>query len=291
MAMLTQFIFTLYPHESTGPYFLQPYAYIFRGIFMNWLKAFNSTVGDDLHKKQPKDSNLFMLEYALQQELHYAFSSNQNPTTNSSRTHQRNRSHSRRSMVNKIIYKISSLDDSISQALLNFLLQQRDTTIQYAMQKAIIAQVEIRQKSLIDLIKTENRPKSLKIRFLTPTAFSIRGKKTMMRLPLPEYLFPNLAKLWDSIFEETDYQIPDSFFEWVNQHVSISSFQLKTHAWDMGKDIKFTGASGWIKYINDDSDNPLSVWLDVLTRFGEDMNTGNGRTAGFGQFKVINSSN
>ena len=288
MTQLTQFIFTLYPHESTGPFFLKPYAYIFRGIFMDWLKQYNATIGNLLHQKQPKDSPLFVLDYALQQILHYSQQLNRRAGNNRFRNSTKFKE-SRNSKVEKITYIISSLNDNISRTLLDFILKQQDSTVQYAMQKAIITQVEIKQKSLKDLVETAKELPNFSIRFLSPTAFSIRGRKSTMRFPLPEYLFPNLAKLWDSVFAGSELAVPPDFFEWVSQNVSVSSYKMKTHAWSMGKEIKFAGAMGWIKYINEDVENPMGKWLDILTRFGEDMNTGNGRTAGFGHFKRIES--
>lgn len=301
MTQLTQFIFTLYPHESTGPYFLKPFAYIFRGIFMDWLKEYDAKIGNSLHEKQPKDTPIFVLEYALQQYLHYSQSSNlngrnapQNRSNHYNPTYRSNFSRSRGSRdshVDKITYVVSSLNDNISHTLLDFILQQQETTIQYAMQKAVITQVEIKQKSLKDLVQSAAVLPALSVNFLSPTAFSIRGRKSTMRFPLPDYFFPNLAKLWDNIFSGTDMAVPPGFFDWVSQNVSVSSYKMKTHAWSMGKDVKFTGAMGWIKYINEDSDNPMGKWLDILSRFGEDMNTGNGRTAGFGHFKRLDRAN
>ncbi|MHA1887263.1 MAG: CRISPR system precrRNA processing endoribonuclease RAMP protein Cas6 [Promethearchaeota archaeon] len=284
MTQLTQFIFTLYPHESTGPFFLKPYAYIFRGIFMDWLKQYNATIGNLLHQKQPKDSPLFVLDYALQQKLHYPQQLNRRSGNNRFRS-STNSTGSRNSKVEKITYIISSLNDNISRTLLDFILQQKESTIQYAMQKAVITQVEIKQKSLKDLVQSATIIPSLSVKFLSPTAFSIRGRNSTMRFPLPEYFFPNLAKLWDSVFAGTEMAVPTEFFEWVSKNVSVSSYQMKTHAWSMGKNVKFAGAMGWIKYLNEDVENPMGKWLDILTRFGEDMNTGNGRTAGFGHFR------
>ena len=287
MAHITQFQFDLYPNDPTTPYFIKPNGYLFRGIFMNWLKSFDQTLGDKLHKKQPKATPLHVMEYSLQQQ--YINLGDRNSGKNNSNHGKRDPEYfrSRQNTPRGLRYTINSMDDEISQGLLSFMLNQKDQNIQYGPQKAIITQVQIRQISLDEIIDQTEHVKEIKLRFLTPTSFNIMGVKNQMRFPLPQYFFGNLSRLWNMVFKGTSHEIPREFYSWVEQNIFISSYELKTRAWKTGKNKAFIGFLGWISYVTDDLEHEYNLWLNRLVKFAEYSNTGKDRTAGFGHVKIL----
>ena len=300
MAHITQFQFDLYPNDPNTSYFIKPNGYLFRGIFMNWLKSFDQKLGDKLHEKQPKGTPLHVMEYSLQQQyLHLdgrrTRHTNENRGKNekkgengeNERGNSGSRTRSRYNAPQGLRYMINSMNDEISQGLLTFMLNQKDQFIQYGPQQAIITQVQIRQISLDEIISQKERVKEIKLRFLTPTSYNMMGVKSEMRFPLPQYLFGNLSRLWNMYFKDTPNEIPRDFYNWVGEHVFISSYELKTKAWHTDKGKPFSGFTGWISYIVNDSEHEFNLWLTRLAEFGEYSGTGKDRTAGFGRIKFL----
>ena len=78
-------------------------------------------------------------------------------------------------------------------------------------------------------------------------------------------------------------QIAPTFYEWVKANVGISSFELKTKGWEMGKEKKMVGGTGWATYLITGKNEKNGRWLDVLVKLAEYSGVGNSRTAGFGR--------
>lgn len=287
MAYITQFQFDLFPNDPATPYFIKPNGYLFRGIFMNWLKSFDQTLGDKLHKKQPKDTPLHVMKYALQQQY---INLGGQQSGNTRLNHGKGNVDHLQSKLNTpqgVRYTINSMDDEISQGLLTFMLNQKDQAIQYGPQKAIITQVQIRQINLDEIITQAEPIKEIKIRFLAPTSYNMMGIKSEMRFPLPKYLFGNLSRLWNMIFNGTSHEIPREFYSWVEEHISTSSYQLQTKAWPINKNKPFVGFTGWVNYFVDDIESEFNIWLIRLLKFAEYSGTGKNRTVGFGKIKML----
>ena len=149
--------------------------------------------------------------------------------------------------------------------------------------------------------------KSFNIKFLTPAYFNTLMGDYPVRFPIPSLFFGNLANLWNSITEDEGEINRDTFINWVNAHVYVSYYKMKTVRRDINKPRPVYGGIGdaafRVKKVNknyyshyleelgrgeEDSDFLKKdyvnncKWLDALCHFGEYTNVGANRTAGMG---------
>jgi len=135
--------------------------------------------------------------------------------------------------------------------------------------------------------RSSNSVFKFKIKFLTPTYFQKRNSNTTIRFPSPVSLFTNLTHLWNSL-TPNDYHIDfNDFYDWIDMNLFLTSYNLRTRTFDIGKDSRPVGFVGWATFINKDPENEFANWLDTLRRFGEYTNLGGNRTSGYGSMEYI----
>ena len=131
-----------------------------------------------------------------------------------------------------------------------------------------------------------NRPVSsratkVKLLFVSPTTFKSNGRS--LALPLPLQTFFSLANRWNTF---SGHLIEPGFGEWLEENVSISSYELKSESvWLEGSASgpKLIGFRGWCEYISFSPDEDYNYVLDLLTRFAFFAGVGYKTTWGFGQ--------
>ncbi|MHA1784921.1 MAG: CRISPR system precrRNA processing endoribonuclease RAMP protein Cas6 [Candidatus Helarchaeota archaeon] len=187
-----------------------------------------------------------------------------------------------RKIKEMIEFRITSLLEDVSQKLLNSLLNTSNLEMNIQGDPYLLVKIGFEKISYQEMIKNARIIKKFNIKFITPTYFTLKGRKLDLKIPLPENLFGNLGTLWNAHVFKSE-QIPlDELINYVKSSVSISSFRLETRFADIGKKFAKSGCVGWCNYLIENTDDPLNVWLDILLNFAEYSNIGGNRTAGMG---------
>ena len=125
-----------------------------------------------------------------------------------------------------------------------------------------------------------------------------------VRFPVPLLLFGNLANIWNENVSNICNIERESFLNWINAHVYVSGYKLRTVRAEIGKNQPIAGAIGNASYrvskvnknyyehymeeldreydadfVNSDYASNCR-WLEILSRLGEYTNVGANRTAG-----------
>lgn len=126
------------------------------------------------------------------------------------------------------------------------------------------------------LAKTPQASGDITLNFRSPTSF--KQHKGIQPFPLPELVFSNLQRRWNT-FAPSDLQIPE--IEW---QALVSAFDLKTHAFKLegGSEI---GAQGWVRYRFLDQEQ--AAIASVLSHFAFFAGVGRKTSMGMGQTQLI----
>ena len=135
------------------------------------------------------------------------------------------------------------------------------------------------------LNRRTSRTTKVKLLFTAATTFKSNGRS--LALPLPVQTFLSLANRWNAF---SNQPIEVAFGEWLEQNVSISSYELKSELiWLEGSPTgpKLVGFRGWCEYVSFSSDEEWNYLLDLLARFAFFSGIGYKTTWGFGQALAI----
>ena len=121
---------------------------------------------------------------------------------------------------------------------------------------------------------------------ISPTYLSKAGSKYDLLFPDPVQVFSSLMRLWDvySTGRKFGKEGLQEYKDWLERHVGVSEYQLKTTLAPMGRK-RAVGFRGWATYEMDAMDEWNRVTV-ALTRFAEYSNVGGNRTGGFGETKL-----
>lgn len=270
---MIKFTFELYPEDGKLGKRI-PFGYKFRGVIMKWLTEYNPELGESFH--QPGE----MRPYAI----------NTIP----------------RRKENKIEFILTSYNEQLSDTVIQDLLQSERVKLQVDGKQFFIAQITFERPNL-DLMKKQAKSITrLQIQFVTPVYFNTSLGDYPVRFPIPDVLFGNLIHLWNDINANGQQLDRDSFMDWVNAHVYISGYRLRSAKRDIGKRKPIVGGLGnatyrvteinrnYYKKLLEDMDRKYDVefvnenysqncqWLDALCKLGTYTNVGGNRTAGMG---------
>ena len=94
--------------------------------------------------------------------------------------------------------------------------------------------------------------KQMGLRFLSPTAFSLRGNRWLL-LPLPKNVFRAPARIWEAFAPPMMTRL-DGWLAWCEQHVLVSELRIETVTVNIRERVKFTGFVGevWYTALHDD---------------------------------------
>ncbi|NHI94903.1 MAG: CRISPR system precrRNA processing endoribonuclease RAMP protein Cas6 [Candidatus Lokiarchaeota archaeon] len=247
------FTFYLLPNGSTNDR-KRIKSHIFRGVFMAYLKEHDPVLIEKLHASNEIRS--YAISYKRNKEL--------------------------REMIE---FRIVSLLDEVSQALLQSLLKTSSQTLNIQGDPYNLVKIGFEKIDYKNLVMNGRKVQKFNIRYLSPAFFTQKGKKFDLKVPLPEQLIGNLGSIWNThVFQAEKIPI-DDLIQYVKQSVWMSSYQLETRFADIGKSAPKSGCVGWVNYLVEDASNSLNPWLDILLKFGEYSNVGGNRTAGLGVIK------
>jgi len=266
--------FELYPSDGQIYSFENPYGYIFRGIIMKWLNDIKPEIVHKLHEYE------VVRPYSINCII--------------------NRK------IPKIDFVITSFQDDLSEVLINDLLTNEKNKIYISEKEYIISQIRFERINVRNIMKIAKPVKGFSIKFVTPAYFNTSKGDYPVRVPMPAVMINNLVNLWNS-HADKKFNIDDkAFIAWVEAHMYISGYNLRSVKRTIGKEKPVVGGLGNATYsvskmntffyakavkengleqsgedVNQDYLNNCR-WLEVLCRFGEYMNIGANRTAGMG---------
>ncbi|MHA1729571.1 MAG: CRISPR system precrRNA processing endoribonuclease RAMP protein Cas6 [Promethearchaeota archaeon] len=269
--------FELYPENGHIRPYEVPFGYVFRGVLMKWLSDSKPELVHELHdheKIRPYSINFFI--------------------------HRK---------IPKIDFKLITYQSSISDALLKDLILNNKSKLFIGEKCYILSQIGFERIDLTQLMHSTHPIKSFSIHFVTPVYFNTRLGDYPVRFPLPSLLFGNLASIWNAINPKVAEINREEFINWVNAHVYISYYKMKTVQRNIGKPEKVSGGLGsasfnvqkanknYYKNLLKNQEQPSEAfsiqdhymdkcrWLDALCKLGQYTNVGANRTAGLGIIK------
>jgi CRISPR/Cas system endoribonuclease Cas6 (RAMP superfamily) len=275
---MIQFTFDLYPKDGKLGRRV-PFGYKFRGVIMKWLLESNPELGDAFHS--PGE----VRPYAINTIPH--------------------------KKEGKIEFILTSYNEELSDTVIHDLLQSEKVNLTVDRQNFFIARITFERPNLVQM-KEHARPlKKLQIQFVTPLYLNTSLGDYPVRFPLPNPFFGNLANLWNDINEEALQIDRDAFLEWIDAHVYISGYKMRSAKRDIGKRKPVVGGMGNatyrvtkinrnyykcllkeanrkydVQFVNEHFSNNCQ-WLDILCKLGTYTNVGGNRTAGMGVIRYF----
>jgi CRISPR/Cas system endoribonuclease Cas6 (RAMP superfamily) len=278
---MIQFTFDLYPEDGKLGNRI-PFGYKFRGVIMKWLTERNPELGEAFHKPGK------IRPYAI----------NTIP----------------RQKEDKIEFILTSYHEQLSDTVIHDLLQSERVKLKVDGQQFFIARITFERPNLDQMKKRAKPATKLQIQFVTPVYFNTSLGDYPVRFPMPNSLFGNLVHLWNDINADGQQLERDSFIEWVNAHVYISGYKMRSAKRNIGKRKPVVGGLGnatyrvtkinrtYYKKVLEEMDRNYDVefvndnyaencqWLDTLCKLGTYTNVGGNRTAGMGVIRYWTKS-
>ena len=248
---MIKFKLELIPEQGIVKPYIEPYGYIFRALFMNWLKKLGPKIVHDLH--------------AHNKIRPYSIKISYRPT--------------------KLIFYLNTFDSTLSTILINDLINKKDKNFTIDNQKFLLKKVVFEEFSLKKLLKEAKTVRNFKIEFLEPTYFNTKRGNNVIRLPIPELIFSNLLNLWNELYDGVVHIQKDDLIEWIKKNIFPSSLEIKTKAKEMGENVPAVGIIGWANFVITNNNFNYAKYIDCLGKFGELSNIGGNRTAGLGVIK------
>ncbi len=269
--------FELYPEDGQLKPYEHPYGYIFRGVIMKWLNEIKPELVHILHEYEqirPYSINCIILN-----------------------------------KIPKIDFILVSTEENLSNALIQDLITTEKVKLKIGQKDYYISQIKFERINLTVIIEEARSVKSFNINFPTPVYFNTSMGDYSVRFPIPNLLFGNLINIWNKINEENSEIDKDYFINWINAHVYISGYKMKSVKRDIGKPRPVAGGIGNVsyrvikinknyythllksldkiydyEYVNQDYLGNCK-WLEILCKLGQYTNVGGNRTAGMGVMK------
>lgn len=270
---MIQFTFDLHPEDGKlGKHF--PFGYKFRGVIMKWLVESNPELGDAFHRPGQ------IRPYAINTIPHRK--------------------------EGRIEFILTSYDEELSDTVIHDLLQSEKVKLKVNGQTFFIARITFERPNLEQMRKQARALTKFQIQFVTPIYFNTSLGDYPVRFPMPDIFFNNLARLWNDMNNDELKIDRESFIEWINAHVYISGYRMRSAKRDIGKRKPVVGGLGnatyrvteinrnYYKHLLEELDRKYDIefvrenysnnceWLDTLLKLGTYTNVGGNRTAGMG---------
>lgn len=124
------------------------------------------------------------------------------------------------------------------------------------------------------LAKTPKALDDITLRFLSPTSFKLNTGQGIQPFPLPESVFGNLQRRWNT-FASEELKLPK-----ISWSGLVSDYDLKTQKLKMDKTVEI-GAVGWARYRFPDPEQARIA--TILSHFAFFSGVGRGTGMGMGQ--------
>jgi len=278
---MIKLIFKLHPENNlTTLNYKTIQGYFFRAILMKWLGEIRPEIVENLHKTN--ENRLYSINFFINHK------------------------------IPEIDFILVSFDSEINESILKNFVLKDNTKIKIGNENYFISRIQFERINFLKIYKNSKPIISFILKFFTPVAFTTSLGDYHIRFPIPALLFGNLTNLWNAINGKIETIKRDIFLNWINAHVRISYYRMKTKKINIGKKKPIIGGIGNVSYnvikpnmfyygkllkeidIIDDSNNFIlsnyiknCKWLEILCKFGEYSNTGVNRTAGMGVFRYF----
>lgn len=271
---MLKFVFELFPEDELIKPYNHPFGYIFRGVIMKWLQ-----------KDKPE-------------LIHYLHEYNQiRPYSINCHIHKK---------IPIIDFTLVSYYDSLSDFLIEDLLKSKKVKLLIGQKIYYISKIHFKRINIQTLIEESKSIKRFNINFVTPIYFNTILGNYSVRFPIPELFFGNLINIWNDINESKCVIEREIFINWLNAHVYISGYKLRSVRREIGKQKPVIGGLGnatyrvkkpnenfykfYMKKLNHKFDYQFAYedykinckWLEIFCKMGEYTNVGGNRTAGMG---------
>lgn len=266
--------FELYPEDGQIKPYEHPYGYIFRGVIMRWLKEAKPELVHQLHAYGE------MRPYAINCIIH--------------------------KKIAKVDFILVTSQDDLSDALVQDLLLHKKIFLRIGQKNYYFSKIKIERLDLRFFLEHVRPVKGFNINFVRPVYFNTSMGDYPVRFPIPTLLFGNLANIWNKISQD-NCEIPrQDFVNWINTHLYVSGYNMKSVRVEIGKFKPVVGGLGnasyqvskinkvyykhYLEQLNKPNDYDFinqnyannCCWLEILCKLGEYTNTGANRTAGMG---------
>lgn len=266
--------FELCPQDGRIKPYDHPYGYVFRGVIMKWL-----------HEIKPE----------LVHELHL---------------HEKVRPYSINYIVSKkmpmLTFVLVAYQDDISDALINDLISGEKSKLTFGQKDYHVSSIQFERINPKRFLVDSKPVSRFRLNFLRPVYFNTSMGDFPVRFPIPVMIFGNLARIWNQIvLNESEIDVSE-LQNWVNAHVFVSSYKMRTASSNIGKPKPVVGGLGNASYsvskinrkyyvhllkemdrtydyefVNEDYLDKCR-WLETLCALGELTNVGANRTAAMG---------
>ncbi|MFO8017616.1 MAG: CRISPR system precrRNA processing endoribonuclease RAMP protein Cas6 [Promethearchaeia archaeon] len=240
---MIQFKFDLYPKDGNLGKRI-PFGYKFRGVIMKWLKESNPELASAFHCPEK------VRPYAI----------NTIPR----------REHS------KIEFILTSYNENLSDTVIQDLLKSEKTKITVDHQVFFIAKIRFERPDLLQMKANASPITKFQIHFVTPIYLSTIMGDYPLRFPIPQAFFGNLVHLWNEMAKKEIRIARDELIQWIDAHMYISGYKMKTVKRHIGKSRPLAGGIGnatyRIKKINTNFYKHLLEELDKEDRYEEAQN-------------------
>jgi len=272
--VITSFKFQIIPVHSDEK--LQNFkGYLLRGLLFNWLQPLNRELCKRLHLTESA-GNKILREYSIS---NYYEKLNEN------------------SQIDIGVFELNIFKMDFANEIIKFLLNLKNTQFKVGDQHCSLINTHVRTISISEIFNSGLTLNAFKLKFLTPTAFKNINTKNYSIEPLPHKIIASLMKIWNSLYKNTSFECPKDLYNWTLKAIKLNPSNLKpriVHS-DMGKSVKFKGFIGRFSYSIDSKlkteiDIQYRKWVYRLLKFGEYSHIGSGRTAGFGRYKILETT-
>ncbi len=270
--------FELYPKPKSSQIFKNLQGHEFRAVLMNWLRKINPELVSELHRNNTKRP--YSIKYSIFKK------------------------------IPKINFTLISFTPNINKLILQGIILKDNVEIKIKSNVYIISKLHWERIDIKNIFNKSKPINSFLIKFLTPVSFNTKLGDYPVRFPFPSLFFGNLINLWNFIAFDLETIDREKFINWVNSHVYVSNYNMKTIKKDIGKTKPFVGGIGTASfkitklnkhYYSKTLSTKQKTFklnnfvlkdyiqkctcLDYLCKIGELTNVGMNRTAGMGVIK------
>jgi CRISPR-associated endoribonuclease Cas6 len=180
------------------------------------------------------------------------------------------------------------LQDHIGEKTLQKILEGRPE-IKLGEIPFTLVKIELKRTTYEELVKTAQPEEIITVRFQSPTQLPIMGRDFPLLFPDPRYVYGNVARLWNQNAPPQLQVDTQELHDWIEQHLYIRRYNLRTREINIGKRVKMAGFMGILEY-HLNSTEGYATWINILTRYATTANTGAKRTTGMGATQKIERS-
>ncbi len=274
--------FELYPEDGWIKPYDHPYGYVFRGVIMRWLKEVNMELVHELHAY--REIRPYAINCIISKK------------------------------IPKIDFILVTYKDDLSEALIQDILFNEKVCLKIGQKYYYFSKIKIERLDYLLFFKKSRPIKAFSVNFVKPVYFNTSKGDYSVRFPIPILFFGNLTNIWNDISKDTSEIDRKDFLNWINTHLYVSGYRMRSVRVDIGKPQPVVGGLGNASYrvtkinkeyykryfeqlnrkydyelVNQNYSNNCR-WLEILCKLGEHTNVGANRTAGLGVMRYYPKS-